>query len=89
MPDKLFGCFNPARDVVAAPYFQNQEVLARATYSSSFKPAAVPQGRLLFFGGSIRMNEPEYSGGVRQVQEQCAMCTQVYSFDNRQQQLGC
>jgi hypothetical protein len=66
MPHKGAACFAPERDIVAAPYSYRQEAIANETYSA-FDPADIQKERLLFFAGSIKMNEPEYSGGVRQV----------------------
>jgi hypothetical protein len=66
MPRKGFGCFHPQRDVLAAPYYPNQEALARATYAR-YNTEEVPSGPLLFFAGDIRSKQLEYSGGVRQV----------------------
>ncbi len=42
-------------------------VLCCAACSNVFVPEAIPQGRLLFFAGSVREGEENYSGGVRQV----------------------
>jgi hypothetical protein len=70
MPERGAACFNPSRDVVAAPYSYKQEAVANETYLSpeaAFDPTSIPTDRLLFFAGSIKMNEPDYSGGVRQV----------------------
>jgi hypothetical protein len=66
MPQKGAACFEPERDIVAAPYSHRQEAIANETYSS-YDPAQIPNERLLFFAGSIHTDEPEYSGGVRQV----------------------
>lgn len=65
MPQKGEACFEPERDIVAAPYSYKQEAIANETYSS-FDPNAIPSERLLFFAGSIHTDEPDYSGGVRQ-----------------------
>lgn len=65
MPQKGAACFEPARDIVAAPYSYKQESVANETYTD-YNPADIPSERLLFFAGSIHMDEPEYSGGVRQ-----------------------
>ena len=66
MPRKGFGCFHPQRDVVASPYYPNQETLAKTTYAS-YDMEGIPSGDLLFFAGDIRSKQLEYSGGVRQV----------------------
>jgi hypothetical protein len=66
MPQKGATCFEPERDIVAAPYSYRQEAIANETYSS-YDPEQIPNERLLFFAGSIHTDEPEYSGGVRQV----------------------
>lgn len=71
MPQKGAACFEPARDIVAAPYSYKQEAIANETYAE-FKPEDIPSERLLFFAGSIHLEEPEYSGGVRQVR--CMWC---------------
>eukprot|EP00878_Enallax_costatus_P016506 GHUV01017315.1.p1 GENE.GHUV01017315.1~~GHUV01017315.1.p1 ORF type:complete len:576 (+),score=57.68 GHUV01017315.1:463-2190(+) len=70
MPQQGASCHIPERDVVAAPYSWQQELLANETYRT-FNASSVPNGSLLFFAGSIRENEPEYSGGVRQVTTNC------------------
>jgi len=69
MPQKGEACFEPERDIVAAPYSYKQEAIANETYSS-FDPNAIPSERLLFFAGSIHTDEPDYSGGVRQVSKE-------------------
>lgn len=66
MPRKGAACFEPERDIVAAPYSYRQEAVANETHSH-FDPAQTRFERLLFFAGSIHLDEPEYSGGVRQV----------------------
>lgn len=66
MPRKGAACFEPERDIVAAPYSYRQEAVANETYTH-FDPAQTQFERLLFFAGSIHLDEPEYSGGVRQV----------------------
>lgn len=71
MPDKGAACFRPDRDIVAAPYFPQQEVIAKETFKA-YDPNAIPTGKLLFFAGSIREQERDYSGGVRQVRQLCA-----------------
>lgn len=66
MPEKGAACHKPERDVVAAPYFFQQGTIAKETYSN-FNPNEIPTGKLLFFAGSIKLDELDYSGGVRQV----------------------
>lgn len=66
MPQRGASCHVPERDIVAAPYSWQQEVTANETYKT-YDAEKIPNGTLLFFAGSIRETEPEYSGGVRQV----------------------
>eukprot|EP00775_Hariotina_reticulata_P004063 gene4063-4310_t len=65
MPDQGAACYKPQRDIVAAPYSYQQETLAKETFAT-YDPNYIPQGKLLFFAGSIKEKEYEYSGGVRQ-----------------------
>jgi hypothetical protein len=66
MPAKGAACYKPERDIVAAPYSYQQETIAKETFAT-FDPNHIPEGKLLFFAGSIKEKEYEYSGGVRQV----------------------
>jgi hypothetical protein len=72
MPRKGQGCFNPLRDILAAPYFPNQATVANHTYSK-FNASHIPTQRLAFFAGDIRPDQLDYSGGVRQVGVSCWM----------------
>lgn len=68
MPQQGAACHTPERDIVAAPYSHQQELTAQETYETlKYDPQQIPNRTLLFFAGSIRPDEPEYSGGVRQV----------------------
>jgi hypothetical protein len=74
MPRKGQGCFNPLRDILAAPYFPNQAAVANHTYSR-FNASYIPSQRLAFFAGDIRPDQLDYSGGVRQVGiTRCVCC---------------
>ena len=60
----LASCFDPQRGIVAPPLVPDAAALANATFS----PGAPEPERttLLFFAGGTRMENPEYSQGVRQ-----------------------
>jgi hypothetical protein len=76
MPQKGAACYNPQRDIVTAPYSYRQEATANETYAG-FDPTAIPSDRLLFFAGTIKADEPDYSGGVRQVCAWVAVCVRL------------
>ena len=63
-----YSCYLPARDIVAPDHWidGNKDVTkAPAVYSQALSLVGAPRPYLLFFGGGIRPNDREYSGGVR------------------------
>ena len=64
-----WGCFHPIRDVVVPPFGLGLAEDAIDTYLSD--PKSLPaRGKLLFFAGGIRANDPEYAGGTRLILHQ-------------------
>eukprot|EP00798_Chlamydomonas_sp_ICE-L_P021653 gene21653-28666_t len=61
-----YSCFHPKRDIVVPPVVENPEELLQATQHLRNANMNKPRKHLLFFGGAIRMEKPEYSGGARQ-----------------------
>lgn len=67
LPNKGASCFEPARDIVAAPYSVKADTTAAKTYAD-FDPANFPKKELvLFFAGGILPEDPTCSGRIRQV----------------------
>ena len=64
-----YACYHPLRDVVVPPYIPAAKEWTLLTYSAidkNKKGRIWEKKTLLFFAGSIRVDEDEYSGGARQ-----------------------
>eukprot|EP00955_Chlamydomonas_euryale_P045560 353182-Chlamydomonas_euryale.AAC.52 len=79
--DPVHGCFNPARDIVAAPYNDLGQADAQNTYAEivASKGAAPNREKLFFFAGGVRPENTHYSGGVRQAIAE--MLKQTFNVD--------
>ncbi|KAG1676352.1 hypothetical protein FOA52_001147 [Chlamydomonas sp. UWO 241] len=62
-----YSCFKDTKDVVSSPYMDdvaNELSLSSTVYTQAL--AGEKRRYLLYFGGAIRPNQKEYSGGARQ-----------------------
>jgi len=69
-----WGCFHPLRDVVAAGNLDINGRIAKETYVDRPQNPQMPlpnRTTLFFFAGGNRPNEPDYSGGARQLLVEC------------------
>lgn len=67
-PDQLHSCFNPYKDVMAAPYNEVGFAEAKGIFSRIIETKGADPSRhlLFFFAGGVREHDRFYSGGVRQ-----------------------
>jgi hypothetical protein len=70
VPNHIWGCYHPLRDVVMPPHLYNGSSIARETYierENSLENPLPERNNLFFFAGGFRPEDYEYSGGTRHI----------------------